>query len=398
MNNHKSNFRSRDVTHTEPFSEAQEEACRLWERAPRRQYRGSYYVDLTTLGTDMFLAIVIILFGSLICLVLAASYACQCQIRKNKFISRLRRSGKKLPMECHMRQIGATMNGLPDPKTLEEYWVKSFRSPEDTLRFGSLMLDIEAHCRSVPIARNGRVVGRTPGVKSWLLRNAPYIPYQTAMRYKNLARMYRQALGQPPGYPSEWFMPSCPLSAAEINMRAKAFAERLRNDKTLDREAVEQHLSLYHELTDKELADIRNAGLEMFMREDGTEGIEGMTRRLCRKLDIPRKIVGPVRRSTRVLTKLRPVFEPTEFRDRAYHTPRGRHNFAVRCSIRRDNRHIQKRSHVTEVLFDHLPAKLPDARFAQHLSFPRTRLPLPRKFLLLPALNSPDPAGQTYIV
>ena len=65
--------------------------------------------------------------------------------------------------------------------------MKSFRSPMDTLRVGSLLLDIECKVKVRMVFVNGRLVGRSGGMKGWLLENAKYIPYQTSMRYKRLA-------------------------------------------------------------------------------------------------------------------------------------------------------------------------------------------------------------------
>jgi len=271
------------------------------------------------------------------------------------------------------------INDDVDPATLEEYWVKSFRSPMDTLRVGSLLLDIECKERVRPVFVDGRFVGRSGGMKGWLLANASYIPYQTSMRYKRLAKLYRMALGLAPELPVEWFLPDCTMDAAEINRRIRRFAARLRANPAFEKDEAEAAIAGIGTFTDESLSALRKKGRTFFARrqDSDTAGVEGVTRRLCAALGIYRRPVGPLKRRNAVRTRRPPVFVPTEFRDRAYRdTPKGRINFSVRCTLRRDGRHLKFRGHLTNKLHRELDAKLPDARFAAHFMHSRRLSPL----------------------
>ena len=259
------------------------------------------------------------------------------------------------------------------PATLEEYWVKSFRSPMDTLRIGSLLLDVECMEKARLVFVDGRLKGRSGGMKAWLRTNAPYIPYHTSMRYKRLAKLYRTALGLAPELPVEWFLPDCEIDAGQINRRLRQHAAKLRANPGMRRcEAI-------GEFTDESLAALRERGKAFFTRwhDSDTVGVEGVTRRLHAALRIYRRPVGPLKRRNAVRTRLAPVFVPSEFRDRAYRDNlRGRIDFSVRCTLRRDGRHLKFREHLTNKLHRELDAKLPDARFAAHFMHSRRLSPL----------------------
>ena len=271
------------------------------------------------------------------------------------------------------------INGDIDPATLKEYWVKSFRSPMDTLRVGSLLLDIECKVKVRMVFVNGRLVGRSGGMKGWLLANAKYIPYQTSMRYKRLAKIYRTALDLAPELPVEWFLPDCTLTAKEINRRIGQFAAKLRADKRWDRDEVEARIADIGSFTDESLAALRERGKEFFTRrqDSDTAGVEGVTRRLYRAVGIYRRPVGPLVRRNAVRTRRPPVFIPSEFRDRAYRDSlEGRINFSVRCAIRRDERHRMFRDHLTNKLHRELAPEMPDSVFATHFAHMRALSPL----------------------
>ena len=271
------------------------------------------------------------------------------------------------------------VNGDVDPATLKEHWLKSFRSPMDALRAGSVLLDIECKAPAKAIVRDGGLRGRTGGMKEWLARNAPYIPYQTSMRYKRLAELYREALGLAPELPAEWFLPDCDLPAAHINKRIRQFASKLRADRRLSPEDTDRLLARIGTFTDESLAALREKGREFFARRDDsdTAGVEGVTRRLYAANGLFRRPIGPLRRRNAVRTRREPNFVPSAFRDHAYRdTPEGRLGFAVRCALRRDTRHRMLRGHLTNLLHRDIDRKLPDNLFAAHFAHLRRLSPL----------------------
>ena len=284
-----------------------------------------------------------------------------------------------LPADSIGKAERMSVNGDIPLATLKEYWVKSFRSPMDALRAGSILLDIECKTPVRMVFTDGRLTGRTGGMKAWLAVNAPYIPYETSMRYKRLAKRYRSALGLAPELPVEWFLPDCELTAKEINRRIGQFAARLRANPAWSQDAAEAKVAEIGRFTDESLSALRGRGRAFFTRthDSDTVGVEGVTRRLCAALGVYRRPVGPLRRRSAVRTRRPPVFVPSEFRDRAYRdTPEGRVNFSVRCTIRRDERHHKFRDHLTNKLHRELAAEMPDRVFALHFTHARSLSPL----------------------
>ena len=271
------------------------------------------------------------------------------------------------------------VNGDVGPATLKEHWLKSFRSPMDALRAGSVLLDVECTVPARTLFKDGSAAGRSGGMKEWLARNAPYIPYATSMRYKRLAELYRDALGLAPGLPAEWFLPDCDLPASQINKHVRQFASKLRADRRLDPGETDCLLARIGTFTDESLARLREKGREFFARRDDsdTAGVEGVTRRLYAANGLFRRPVGPLRRRNAVRTRREPKFVPSAFRDHAYRdTPEGRRGFAVRCALRRDTRHRMFRGHLTNLLHRDIDRKLPDNLFAAHFEHLRRLSPL----------------------
>jgi len=88
-----------------------------------------------------------------------------------------------------------TANPCPTPAQLMEAWEGVGGSHEATLRFGSLLEDLECYVdNSLKFNDEGDIVGRNQGVKGWLHDNAPllYDRYTTVMRYKAMSKKMRQ--------------------------------------------------------------------------------------------------------------------------------------------------------------------------------------------------------------
>jgi len=87
-------------------------------------------------------------------------------------------------------------NPPPSPEELTAQWDKTRGSLQEVLRFGNMLIDLEASdlIDNSPIldynTENGipAIVARNPGLKGWLKKNCPRIGYKTAMRYKSLAQ------------------------------------------------------------------------------------------------------------------------------------------------------------------------------------------------------------------
>jgi hypothetical protein len=114
-----------------------------------------------------------------------------------------------------------SLRGTPGRKDIDSAWEKRPRTMQDALRLGSRLLDLEPTVdnsrvwKENPHTGRREVVFRHAGIKGWLQRNCPAVPYSTAMRYKKLASRLRTVCGLPGNIPLEWVLPDSPMPPAE---------------------------------------------------------------------------------------------------------------------------------------------------------------------------------------
>ena len=95
-------------------------------------------------------------------------------------------------------------NPPPSPQKLTAQWDRVHDSLDEMLRFGSLLVDLEASdlIDNSPILNYDtsdgipEIVARRPGLKGWLAEHCPHIGYKTAMRYKSLFQKSQKAPGK----------------------------------------------------------------------------------------------------------------------------------------------------------------------------------------------------------
>ena len=88
-----------------------------------------------------------------------------------------------------------TNSACPTSAEIMAAWERVGESHEATLRFGSLLEDLECYVdNSLKFNEEGDIVGRNQGIKGWLHDNAPilYDHYTTVMRYKAMSKKLRQ--------------------------------------------------------------------------------------------------------------------------------------------------------------------------------------------------------------
>ncbi len=107
---------------------------------------------------------------------------------------------RRLALAAERRKIRrrTTTNPKPTGKALREQFAKAKTSPLEMIRFGSMVEDLECYVDNrLKFSSPGVISGRNGGVKRWLQANcAPLFErYSTVMRYKQLSRKFRQALG-----------------------------------------------------------------------------------------------------------------------------------------------------------------------------------------------------------
>lgn len=91
-----------------------------------------------------------------------------------------------------------TLNPCPTREQILDAWLLIGKSHEATIRFGSLVADLECFLdNSLVFNDDGAIVGRHGGVKRWLQENIPalYLRYTTVMRYKAAAQKLRRITG-----------------------------------------------------------------------------------------------------------------------------------------------------------------------------------------------------------
>ena len=104
----------------------------------------------------------------------------------------------------------STLNPCPTDVELREAFARAKGSPADMIRFGSLLEDLECHVDSSAIFNEeGSLVGRRGGIRRYLALNVPELSarYKTVMRYKALAKRFRQALGVQDPVPAAMLLP-----------------------------------------------------------------------------------------------------------------------------------------------------------------------------------------------
>jgi len=104
----------------------------------------------------------------------------------------------------------STLNPCPTDDELREAFARAKGSPADMVRFGSLLEDLECHVdNSAIFDGEGNLVGRRGGIRRYLALNVPELSarYKTVMRYKALAKRFRQALGVGDPVPAAMLLP-----------------------------------------------------------------------------------------------------------------------------------------------------------------------------------------------
>lgn len=120
-----------------------------------------------------------------------ATYYKSESVRRHALAKGRRKTGKR-----------TTTNSCPTREQILDGWLHRSDSHEATVRFGSLVMDLECYLDNSLIRdESGAIVGRRGGVKRWLQENIPalYLRYTTVMRYKAAAQKLRQIaeLGDP---------------------------------------------------------------------------------------------------------------------------------------------------------------------------------------------------------
>ena len=118
-------------------------------------------------------------------------------VKRPAYYAQERARRQALAAERRKVRMRHTINPCPTRMAILDAWTKVKESPENLLRFGSLMEDLECYVdNSLRRTDDGMIVGRRPGIKGWLQLEIPalYVKYKTVMAYKAAAKRMRQVL------------------------------------------------------------------------------------------------------------------------------------------------------------------------------------------------------------
>ncbi|MBR6585809.1 MAG: hypothetical protein IKK82_00190, partial [Kiritimatiellae bacterium] len=113
-----------------------------------------------------------------------------------------------------------TVNPRPTAEQLREAFIHARESVGNMVRLGSLMEDLECYIdNSLVFGEDGRIIARKGGIRRYIQSEIPdlYRSYKTLMRYKALARRFRQAVGICDPMPASSVLPEEVGNAEEGN-------------------------------------------------------------------------------------------------------------------------------------------------------------------------------------
>ena len=195
---------------------------------------------------------------------------------------------RRLAAERRKIRSRTTINASPTAEELLAQFARVKRKPQEMIRFGSMLEDLEAYVdNSLRRDAAGTIIGRNTGIKGWLAENCAELAakYSTVMRYKALAKQFRQAIGLHDPYPAAVALPDATGEGSKISVRTDA-------DERIEGCEITVRTRLKNVTLDAEIVRARKVATEFFGKCKATQ------RGLIAELD----------------TRLRPELAPEEYR------------------------------------------------------------------------------------
>ena len=139
------------------------------------------------------------------------------RLRRPAYYERERERRRKLAEARREIRRHHTLNPKPTFDAIRAAIRVAHGSPEDAIRLGSLLEDLECFVDNTLIHdAQGQIVGRRGGIKRLLQREAPdlFAKYSTIMRYKAMAKRFRQACGAGEPIPPAMLLPTQDMAGA----------------------------------------------------------------------------------------------------------------------------------------------------------------------------------------
>ena len=141
------------------------------------------------------------------------------RLRRPMYYGKERERRRMLAAERRAIRTRRTVNGCPSLDDVRAAFAHRRDSAEAALRLGGLLQDLECYVdnRVLIDPETNEITGRRGGVKRLLQREAPelFARYKTLMRYKALAKKYRQACDAQDPVPVDALLP-CFLRRSEL--------------------------------------------------------------------------------------------------------------------------------------------------------------------------------------
>ena len=133
------------------------------------------------------------------------------RLRRPTYYEKERERRRKLAEARREIRGHHTLNPKPAFDAIRAALRTARSSPEAAIRLGSLLEDLECFVDNTLIHdAQGQIVGRRGGIKRLLQREAPdlFAKYSTIMRYKAMAKRFRQACGSAEPIPPAMLLPA----------------------------------------------------------------------------------------------------------------------------------------------------------------------------------------------
>lgn len=171
------------------------------------------------------------------------------RMRRSSYYERER--GRRL-MLADLRKavtVRRTPNRMPTVDELRMAFARANDSPEDSLRFGAMLEDLEGYVDNHVLvdSETGEVRGRMGGIKRFLEREAPdlFKRYKSVMSHKARAKRFRQACDAVDPVPVDALLPLRPPCAGEqattytgvaipVGSGDSTAGDRMQGGKTID--------------------------------------------------------------------------------------------------------------------------------------------------------------------
>jgi hypothetical protein len=152
-----------------------------------------------------------------------------------------------------------TINTRPDAGQLREAFIHARDSVGNMIRLGSLMEDLECYIdNSLIFGEDGKIVARKGGIRRYIQSEIPdlYKSYKTLMRYKALARRFRQAVGISDPLPAASVLPEEDSLPSKENMDVRT---RVAAREKVDVSAEVKNRSIEKENAEKDICGGKHA-------------------------------------------------------------------------------------------------------------------------------------------